>query len=238
MKKHAIARRIDVVLQPHSGHTRPDTDPRHAPGPGGEMLLTDVSAQPASPHHCRRKSVSHSAPRLASPGSVTWSPTPASAVPPGQRDTIQPRVRGQAIAGPAPPVPPSGPGRNHRTSWGPEAPARGGEGSWLEISARRGGSRRHSHGRADTHQPPRTSVRPPHAAIPPNGGTPMKTNVMFLKIFIGGGYRRARSRVRCYQARGPGGCPGRPGPVTGSRREPAPPTPSEDKYPAPADQGT
>jgi len=120
MKKHAIARRLDVVLQPHSGHTRPDTDPRHAPGPGGEMLLTGVSAQPASPHHCRRKSVSHSAPRLASPGSVTWSPKPASAVPPGQRDTIQPRVRGQAIAGPAPPVPPSRPGRNHRTSWGPK----------------------------------------------------------------------------------------------------------------------
>lgn len=120
MKKHAIARRLDVVLQPHSGHTRPDTDPPHAPGPGGEMLLTDVSAQPASPHHCRRKSVSHSAPRLASPGFVTWSPTPASAVPPGQRDTIQPRVRGQAIAGPAPPVPPSAPGRNHRTSWGPK----------------------------------------------------------------------------------------------------------------------
>lgn len=120
MKKHATARRLDVVLQPHSGHTRPDTDPPHAPGPGGEMLLTDVSAQPASPHHCRRKSVSHSAPRLASPGSVTWSPTPASAVPPGQRDTIQPRVRGQAIAGPAPPVSPSGPGRNHRTSWGPK----------------------------------------------------------------------------------------------------------------------
>lgn len=48
------------------------------------------------------------------------------------------------------------PGPEPPDQLGPEAPARGGEGPGLEISARRCGSRRHSHGRADTHRPPRT----------------------------------------------------------------------------------
>ena len=142
MKKHATARRLDVVLQPRSGHTRPDTDPPHAPGPGGEMLLTDVSAQPESPHHCRSKSglalgaqvgesrirdlvtnaglsrsagsARHHSTSCSRPGHSRPSPTSV---------TVRP--------GPEPP-----------DQLGPQAPARGGEGlgwGYLPVDAARAG---------------------------------------------------------------------------------------------------